>query len=106
MAFQLQDKRAAFEGICHRYRVARLELFGSATTDEFDPNASDLDLLVRFQPADVGGERLDAFQRYFGLKEDLESLFARKVDLVMEGAPKNPYFIKAMDESRQLLYAA
>jgi hypothetical protein len=33
-------------------------------------------------------------------------LFARKVDLIMEGAPKNPYFIKDIDESRQLLYAA
>ena len=61
MAFQLQDKRAAFEALCHRYGVARLELFGSATTDAFDPNASDLDLLVRFQPTDVGGGAVGRF---------------------------------------------
>jgi uncharacterized protein len=46
------------------------------------------------------------FDRIFGLKEDLEELLSRPVDLVMEGAGKNPYFADGVAESRVLLYAA
>lgn len=63
---------------------------------------SDLDFLVRFrQPAPAS-----LFDLYFGLNEALEALFGRKVDLVMEGALRNPYFIQGVNETRQLLYAA
>lgn len=56
--------------------------------------------LLRFQ----NSARL--FDRYFGLKEDLEALFGREVDLLMEGAMKNPHLIKSVSESRLPLYAA
>jgi uncharacterized protein len=46
------------------------------------------------------------FDRYFELKEDLEELLRRPVDLVMEGAGKNPYFAEGVAQSRVLLYAA
>ena len=32
----------------HAYRVRKLELFGSAASDRFDPATSDLDFLVEF----------------------------------------------------------
>ena len=35
---------------------------------------------------------MDAFDSYFGLAEDLEQTFGRKVDLVMLTAVTNPYF--------------
>ncbi|MFQ5614711.1 MAG: nucleotidyltransferase family protein [Anaerolineae bacterium] len=50
---------------------------------------SDLDFLVEF--ADFYA--LGAFDRYFGLKEDLEQLFQRPVDLVEVKAIRNPYFL-------------
>jgi len=87
--------------LCRRYGVARLELFGSAAGDAFDPQRSDLDFLVEF---DADPSRL--FDRYFGLKEGLEALYGRPVDLVTEGSLRNPYFIEAVNKTRRLLYAA
>jgi uncharacterized protein len=91
----------ALAGLCGRYGVRRLELFGSAATGSFDPERSDLDFLVEF---DADPTRL--FDRYFGLKESLEALFGRKVDLVTVGALQNPYFIESVNATRQVLYAA
>ena len=65
--------------LCRRHHVQRLELFGSAAGDQFDPERSDVDFLVEFQPL-AEGERADA---YFGLREGLESLLQRPIDLVM-----------------------
>jgi predicted nucleotidyltransferase len=101
MAAVLDPHLAELRDLCRRFGVARLELFGSATTDAFDPGRSDLDFLVDFDanPADL-------FKRYFGLKETLEALYGREVDLVMTGAMANPYFIEAVNKTRQLVYAA
>ena len=84
-----------------RYGVARLELFGSAAGDAFDPQRSDLDFLVEF---DADPSRL--FDRYFGLKESLEALYGRRVDLVTASSLRNRYFIEAVNQSRRLVYAA
>jgi predicted nucleotidyltransferase len=81
--------------------VKRLDLFGSAASDGFDPEASDLDFVVSFERRDFP----ELFDRYFGLEEDLEALFGRGVDLVMEGAlEKSPRFAKGVEDSRVLLY--
>ena len=96
------EKQADLEAICRRRSVARLELFGSAAKGTADPESSDLDFLVEFQELPFG-KRSDAF---FGLLQDLEALFGRKVDLVEEKAVTNPYFIRNIRDSRRLLYAA
>ena len=86
--------------LCRRYGVARIELFGSATTDAFDPERSDLDFLVEFDANPAG-----LFDRYFGLKESLEALYGRPVDLVTVASLRNPYFIDAVNKTRRLVYA-
>jgi predicted nucleotidyltransferase len=101
MASVLDTRLAEVRDLCRRYGVARLELFGSATSAAFDPQRSDLDFLVEFD-ADASG----LFDRYFGLKESLEALYGRRVDLVTAGSLRNPYFIEAVNASRQLVYAA
>lgn len=66
-------------GLCRRYGVARLEVFGSAARgSDFDPQRSDADFLVTFGK-DVATSSLDQF---FGFAEALEGLLGRKVDLV------------------------
>jgi predicted nucleotidyltransferase len=55
-----------------------LDLFGSLLRDDFDIIFSDIDLVVELNPAPVGGN----LDRYFGLKQALEALFERPVDLV------------------------
>lgn len=48
MASILDLHLAEIPDLCRRYGVARLELFGSAAGDAFDPQRSDLDFLVEF----------------------------------------------------------
>jgi len=98
----IRQKLSALRELCTRYGVRRLELFGSAATGGFDPGRSDLDFLVEFLPLEPG-QHADA---YFGLKEELEALFARDVDLVMDSAIVNPYFREELDRTRTALYAA
>ncbi len=99
----IEGKREALRDLCMKYKVRRLEIFGSAVTGEdFDSERSDLDFLVEFLPLRQG-EYADT---YFGLLEALEDLFNRHVDLVMTGAIKNPYFLEAIDKNRKVLYAA
>ena len=87
---------------CRPFGVRRLEVFGSAARDDFDEARSDLDFLVEFDANDSPG----VLKAYFGLKEALESLFQRPVDLVSNGAVNNPFVAASMDRDRQLVYAA
>jgi predicted nucleotidyltransferase len=88
--------------LCRRYQVKTLEIFGSAAQGTFDPERSDLDFLLEFLPEAAGR----SFDGYFDLKHSLEELFGRKVDLVMPSAIRNPYFRKAINQQRKVLYAA
>ena len=69
----------------------------------FDPERSDVDFLVEY----LGNYDFGLWlKRYFHLKDQLEAVLERPVDLVMTDAPRNRYFAEAIDETRQLLYAA
>ena len=88
--------------LCRRYRVRRLDLFGSASSERFDAQCSDLDFLVEFESQAVDGYS----DRYFGLLEALEALFNRSVDLVTLASIRNPYFLRAVQQSRVPVYEA
>jgi len=98
----VEQRQSEIAALCRRFGVRRLELFGSAGRADFDPTASDVDLLVELEPPSGMGYA-DA---YFGLKEELELLFARPVDLVSLASLSNPYFLREIEASRRLLYAA
>jgi predicted nucleotidyltransferase len=98
----IDTKREKLTELCVRYRVRRLEVFGSAAGNEFDSETSDLDFLVEFQDLRPG-EHADA---YFGLLESLQDLFDRPIDLLMLSAITNPFLMRRIEESRTLLYAA
>ena len=65
---------------CQRWQVAELALFGSILRDDFHAD-SDIDLLVSYQPTAKRG----LFEKMH-MKEELESLFHRKVDLISKKA--------------------
>ena len=50
MIADIADNLDAIRALCREYGVARLELFGSAATDAFDPVRSDIDLLIEYRP--------------------------------------------------------
>lgn len=98
----IERARPAIIALCRRYRVCRLELFGSAAREDFDPARSDLDFLVEFE--DLGWQ--GSSDRYFGLLFGLEDLFGRKIDLVELSAVKNPHFREVATRHREPLYDA
>ena len=93
--------RESLRELCHAQRVQELEIFGSATTTDFNPEKSDLDFLVEFQDPDRPG----IADRFLCLAEGLERIFQRNVDLVTRRSLKNPFFIGAVNRSKQVVYA-
>jgi predicted nucleotidyltransferase len=101
MHASIASKRAEIADLCERLGVARLDLFGSATTEAFDEAHSDADFYVEFR----GGEGFDHFHAYIDLKDGLEALLGRPVDLVMSRSLENPYFRERMEQTREPVYA-
>lgn len=93
-------RTAALEQLCRRYRVRRLDLFGSAASRQGRTEASDLDILVEFEPLPPGAYA----DTYFGLLEALQQLFNRPVDLVVKSAIRNPYFLESVEATRTPIY--
>jgi predicted nucleotidyltransferase len=94
---ELSELQKNIEKICKELSLRRLDLIGSAARGDFGEK-SDVDVLVTFE----GDERL--FDRYFELKQCLERLFNRKVDVIEERAIKNPYFKKSIERDRVKIY--
>ncbi|MGN8027628.1 nucleotidyltransferase family protein [Microbacterium sp. 22242] len=101
MALKIDVDREEIARVARTRGVQRLRVFGSAVTERFDPEHSDVDVLV-----DLSTEAGDTFDAYFGLKEDLEQIFGRPVDLVMAKAVRNPYFRERAFATAEELYAA
>ena len=98
----IAQHRSGISAICQRYRIQRLEVFGSAArAEDFDPEHSDADFLVEFAPDVQPG--LDTF---FGAKSALETLLGRSVDLVEPGAVRNHYVLASINRNREAIYAA
>jgi uncharacterized protein len=91
----LESIRQPIAQLCNELNVARLDIFGSAVTERF-PKTSDI--VVAF------GDHKRRFDRYFLLKERMEELLGRPVDLVVDDAIRNPYFREAVEESRVNVY--
>lgn len=98
----ISQHRSGISAICQRYRIQRLDVFGSgARAVDFDPASSDADFLVEFAPGVQPG-----LQTLFGAKAELETLLGRGVDLVETDAVRNPYVLASINRSREAVYAA
>jgi len=86
-------------GLCRRYRVRELSLFGSAARGEMRSD-SDIDMLVEFLP-DAEIDLVD----HAGLMLDLSHLLGRRVDLVSKNGLK-PLIRASILEEARLVYAA
>jgi len=96
---EIADQAADIAELCRRHGVARLEVFGSAARDaDFDPAT----ILVTFTAA--AGNDLGT---YLDLKEALETLLGRPVDLLERDAieaSRNSIRRRAILNSAQPLY--
>jgi len=98
----VRSKLGTIAELCHKHKVERLFLIGSATGSGFDDSQSDIDFLVVFQPQ----ERRGFDDVYFLLLQDLKDLFGRPVDLIEAHTLRNPYMIASVNRTKQMLYAA
>jgi predicted nucleotidyltransferase len=94
------DDLAAF---CRKWKISRLELFGSALRADFD-DESDVDILVTFDEGrhPSSGERLD-------MEEELRAILGREVDLIKRDlveSSENWIRRKRILESARPIYAA
>jgi predicted nucleotidyltransferase len=104
MVSALAERRTEIASLCARFGVRRLEVFGSAASDEeFDPQKSDVDFIVEFRPGRDLGPWLE---QYFAFRDALSDLLGYPVDLVMSSAMKNRHFIDEVNRTRRLIYAA
>lgn len=89
--------------LCKIYKVKSLAVFGSILTNRFNEQ-SDVDFLVNFEPYDPDKMDFDYVTNYFDLKNSLEILFNRKVDLIEDGSQLNPYFRYCINKKKQQIY--
>jgi uncharacterized protein len=85
--------------LCENHDVKELYLFGSVVTDKFNDN-SDIDMLIQFDKIEL----MEYFDNYMDLKEKLEKVLNRRVDLVENQAVKNPIFRRVLDREKRLFY--
>lgn len=89
-----------FRQLCQEYRVSTLDIFGSASREDFDALRSDIDLLVEVDEDDP----MEKGEKLFGLWDSLEAYFGRKVDLLTQTSLKNPYLRKQIETTKKRIY--
>jgi predicted nucleotidyltransferase len=85
--------------LCKQHKVKELYIFGSALTSKFN-DSSDIDFLVQFENVDL----LEYADNYFDLKEKLEKLYGREIDLLENQAIRNPIFRRVLDREKRIVY--
>jgi predicted nucleotidyltransferase len=100
MSLKIALDETALADFCQRHHIRRLAFFGSVLRDDFGP-ASDVDVLVDFDPAHIPG--------FFGLgqmQDELSHLLSeRRVDLVTAKF-LNHRMQKKVLETAQVAYAS
>jgi len=96
----IQGKLADFITICKLYNVKSLYAFGSSTTNLFDENSSDIDLLIEIDENDP----LERGEKLLAIWDKLEKFFHRKVDLLTSSTIKNPILRKNIEATKILIY--
>jgi len=93
------DKLSEIQKLCKVHKVKTLHAFGSVTRDDFSED-SDIDLVVDIDENDP----FRYTDLYFSLKEKIEKLLGRKVDLLESRALKNKFFLRHLEQTKVQLY--
>jgi len=95
----VEQNKDKVKALCDSHKVGTLFVFGSVLGNQFT-DTSDIDFVVDFKDVDL----YDYADNYFELKDGLENIFNRPVDLLEESAIKNPILRKSIDTSKVLIY--
>lgn len=99
---RLAVQRSTLRALCQANGVQRLGVFGSAVRADFDPEISDIDVIVQLDAPTCATYA----ERYFAIKEGLERLTGKSVDLLTAGSIRNPYLLDRIAAEEVTLFAA
>ena len=85
--------------LCKEFKVKNFSVFGSVLTDNFSTD-SDIDFLVDFNENDP----IKYTDLYFQLKDNLEQILKREIDLLEERGIKNSFLRKEIESTKVLIY--
>ncbi len=97
---KVEVSEEAIASFCDHWKITEFALFGSILRDDFRPD-SDVDVLVSFAP----DEKWSLWD-IIAMKEELEKLFGREVDLVQKDCLRNPFRRYEILSTKQVIYAA
>jgi predicted nucleotidyltransferase len=99
----IEQHKTEIEILCTKYKVEKLYAFGSVFDGNRFNEHSDIDLIVKFNnEVDI----IDYADLFFGLIEDLEYVFKRKVDLYTLNPIENRFLRENIESTKQIVYAA
>ncbi len=97
----LESIRPQINAFCTQWKIDELSIFGSAIRDDFNLANSDVDVLINF----AGDARWSLYD-WIDMRDELQRMFERPVDLVSKKGLRNPFRRKSILHSRQVIYAA
>ena len=100
MKESIQMKLADFLTLCKSHDVKNIYAFGSAITENFNDESSDIDLLIEIDTLDP----IERGENLIDIWDKLEEFFQRKVDLLTLSSIKNPILKKNIEATKILLY--
>ena len=109
MDFPIIFDEDRLSAVCRRYGIRVMEAFGSVLREDFDPQRSDLDVLVLYHHAHElqnDDQPLKGLAAITGLRDELAQVFGRRVDVVNAATIENPFFFAEAMKNRRRLYAA
>ena len=100
MNLDLFKDKEKIRKIFKSHKVEKAYVFGSVLTNDFNED-SDLDFLVKFK---AGLDPLNKGELWWNLHDTLREYFNREIDIVTETSLKNPYFIKELEDTKEMIY--
>jgi predicted nucleotidyltransferase len=94
-----ENKISQIKKLCELNKVKTLFAFGSVVRDDFN-DSSDVDFVVDIDENDP----YKYTDLYFNIKDKLENIFKRQVDLLEERAIKNKFFRQELDNTKIKIY--
>jgi predicted nucleotidyltransferase len=94
-----ENKISQIKKLCESNKVKTLFAFGSVVRDDFN-DSSDVDMVVDIDENDP----YKYTDLYFNIKDKLENIFKRQVDLLEERAINNRFFRQELDKTKVKIY--
>ena len=94
-----ENKISQIKKLCESNKVKTLFAFGSVVRDDFN-DSSDVDMVVDIDENDP----YKYTDLYFNIKDKLENIFKRQVDLLEERAINNRFFRQELDKTKVIIY--